>query len=167
MLALALAALVVGGLIVRGALSGSSPPRPVPPPVGLPSTPAYHPDPVLARAADTALPHYPGRVPPVGHLDAGTRFVGVYGDSPGQPIQVDVACAGTGRVRLGVYPDGAQPEATGQVLATATVMCGARPVALTVAIKAPLAGRYQLVFSGETTAGGATAGVLAWRLIPW
>ncbi len=158
-LALALTGLLVGGLIVHGALTSTD----VPPAVARPSAPPpFTPDPALAAEAGSALPGYPGTVPPVGYLDAGTRFVGVYGDTPGRRVQVDVACAGAGAVVLGAYPDGARLDATDQVLATATVPCSKRPAAVTIAINAPPVGRYQLIFASD-----AAAGVLAWRIIPW
>ncbi len=159
--ALVVAGLVVGGLVVHGALSRSTPHAP-PSAVAESSAPAYVPDPRLAKAAVGALPVYPGAVPPVGYLDAASRFVRDYADQPGQRIQLDIACAGTGTVRLDAYPDDAQTGATGQVLADSTVRCADQPVATTVSLNAPPGGRYQLVL-----AAGPATGVLAWRLISW
>lgn len=162
--ALLASGLVLGGLIVHGALAERpAAQRAAPQPS---ASPTFVPDPALARTAGAALPAYPGTVPPIGFLDAGTRFVGVYADTPGQRVQVDVACAGVGQVLLGVYQDGAQAQPTGPVLATATVPCSAAPQPVTVTVYAPPAGQYQLVLATSGSTAPA-AGVLAWRLIPW
>lgn len=156
----AVAAVVLAGLVLHGALAGRRAPDPAPPD-GLPPSPAYVPDPVLAVEAGGALPSYPGRVPPIGYLNAASGFVGTYGDTPGRPIQLDLACAGTGTVLVEAYPDRAQ-RPSGPRLAAATVACGARPVATTVSINAPPSGQYQVILTA-----GPAAGVVAWRLIPW
>jgi hypothetical protein len=150
---LVLAATVLAGLAVHGALSHRHDAgRGVPAPAG----PTYRPEPALARAAAGALPSYPGTVPPIGYLKASAPFVGSYADEPGRRVQVDAACAGTGRVELRASAE------TGQPLGEATALCASAPAPVTITLYAPPGGSYQVVF----TPGPAT-GVLAWRLVPW
>lgn len=159
-----LLAAILGVLVVRGALSDrGGPPRATVTDQAT-ATPSRVPlNPVLAGAARAALPAYPGAVPPVGLLDARGNFVGVYQAGPGQRVQLDVACGGSGTVLLSVYPDTPTPSPSGPVLAGAKVLCADRPAPVTVTVQAPPDGRYQVAIWG---ADGAT-GVLAWRLIPW
>jgi hypothetical protein len=159
-----LVAAAVGVLVVHGALtdSGRRPRAAVTAPEA-PSPSPVHLDPALAGAARAAMPEYPQAIPPIGLLDAETRFVGVYEASPGQHVQLDLACDGVGTVLLGIYPDTPAPSASGHVLADVKVPCTDRPSPVTVTVQAPPDGRYQVAIWG---AAGAS-GVLAWRLIPW